>query len=329
MLDVGAEWSTVFEPGATRCSRSGSRCPLFKATKSPGAGVSHPIRVLLVGAISLMTGLVVAFAISLVEVATDVALYGFSAAVVIPVGAIGCGLVTAVGFSTASRLLHVRPAGTALAIPLITALTSFFAAHWFTFTRYEFPTGVTVADVFARDGLGFIDYLRMTATESGMTLGSSSAPTTIGRLGSWGYGVVALQIIGFALGGWFVSTLLRQKPWCEVSHRFMSKEARRVSYYADADRFASDANRLVDVLERGGPVAAFEHAAVAKPTLKQKRNARFSITTTHLSCSACGARHTVISTSQKANNNNWTKLSQTPLHLEASPEEQRAAQLVS
>lgn len=284
---------------------------------------------LLVGGISLVTGLLVAFAISLIEVATDVALYGFSAAVVIPVGAIGCGLVAAVGFYAASRVFHVRPAGVALAIPLVTALTSFFAAHWFTFTRYELPTGKTFADALALDGLGFVDYLRITATESGMTLGSSSAPTTITRLGSWGYGVVALQIIGFALGGWFVSTILRQKPWCEASHRFMSSEGIHVSYHDDADRFAADANRLVDVLERGGAVAAFEHATVGKPTLKEKRKARFNITTSHFGCSECGARHTVISTSQKANNNNWAKLSQTPLHLASSPEQQRADQLVS
>lgn len=284
---------------------------------------------LLVGGISLVTGLIVAFAISLIEVATDVALYGFSAAVVIPIGAIGCGLVAAVGFYAASRLLHVRPAASALAIPLVTAITSFFAAHWFTFSRYELPTGKTVSEALALNGLGFVDYLRMTATESGMTLGSSSAPTTITRLGSWGYGVVALQIIGFALGGWFVSTILRQKPWCEASHRFMSRQGVHVSFFEDADRFAADANRLVDVLERGGAVAAFEHAAVEKATLKQKRKARFNITASHFSCMDCGAHHTVISTSQKANNNSWTKLSQTPLHLAASPQRQRAAQLVS
>ena len=54
--------------------------------------MSLSIRVLMVGVFSLATGLVVAFLVSAIEIASGVALYGFSAAVVIPVGAIGCGL---------------------------------------------------------------------------------------------------------------------------------------------------------------------------------------------------------------------------------------------
>ncbi len=290
--------------------------------------MSHAIRVLLVGALSLAVGLAVALVVSQIEIATDVALYGFSAAVVIPVGAIGCGLVAALGFYGASRALHVRPAGFVLGIPLMTAVATFFASHWFTFSRYESPTGRTFREAMALDGLGFVDYLRLTATESGLTLGSSSAPTTIGRLGSWGYGVAAIEILGFALGGWSVSTILRRKPWCGASHRFMRQQGNYTSHFEDPDRFESFANHLVDVLERGGAAAAFEHAAAGKPTLKSKRKARFAVKTTHFDCASCGACHTVIST-QHLVNNNWTRLSQTPLHLEELPVDDRSAPLVA
>lgn len=289
----------------------------------------HPIRVLLLGVFSLATGLLVAFGISLVELTTEVALYGFSAALVIPIGAIGCGLLAAVGFYAASRVLHVRSTGPALVIPLMTAITTFFASHWFTFTRFELPTGVTLADAMASDGLGFIDYLRMVATESGITMDSGSTSTTVERLGSWGYAVVAIEIAGFALGGWFVSSFLRQKPWCAASHRFLREEGSYVDYFEDPLRFEASANRLVDVLERGGALAAFEHAAVAKPTMKSKRRARFRVNTRHFECPGCGARHTVIATQQKAGNNNWTLISQTPLHPDGALVDDRETELIS
>lgn len=288
----------------------------------------HPIRALFVGVFSLATGLVVAFLVSTIEIATDVALYGFSAAVVIPVGAIGCGLVAALGFYAASLALNVRPEGATLAIPLVSAVGAFFASHWFTFSQYELPTGLTYREVFALDRLGFVDYLHQVATESSLTLGSASSAATISRLGSWGYGVVMIEIIGFALGGWFVATLLRSKPWCSDSHRFMQKRGTHVSYFSDPERFEATANHLVDVLERGGAVAAFDYAGVARSTVKSKRKARFHLKTEHFGCPACGSTHTVISTQQKANNN-WVRVSQTPLQPLASSGAERQHQLTS
>jgi len=294
----------------------------------PGVFVPHPIRVLLVGALSVATGLMVAFVLSLIEQATDVALYGFSAALVIPVGAIGCGLVAAVGFYAASKVLHVRAAGPALIIPLMTAIATFFATHWFTFTQYELPTGKTFAEAMALDGLGFVDYLRMVATESGVNMDASSGLTSIERLGSWGYALAALEIAGFALGGWFVSAFVRQNPWCEASRRFMKPMGRAACYFDDPDRFEATANHLVDVLERGGPIAAMEHATAERSTVKRKRKARFCVLTNHFECAHCGVRHTVVAT-QVYSNNNWTQLSQTPLHPGGEIVDDREAQLIS
>lgn len=282
----------------------------------------------MVGACSLAVGFAIALAISMVEVATDVAIYGFSAGVVIPIGAVGSGLVAALGFYASSRAFQVRPAGLVLGIPLMTAVATFFATHWFSFNRYELPSGATLSEAMALDGRGFADYLRLVATESELTLASSSDPTTIGRLGSWGFGVVAIEVLGFALGGWFVATILRRKPWCEVSGRFLKLCGKHVRYFDDPDHFEAAANHLVDVLERGGAEAAFEHAAAERSALKRKRKAHFSVSTKLFTCNECGVRHAVISTQHQVNNN-WTQLSQTPLHPGAPLVDERQTQLVS
>lgn len=317
-----------------------TRQPLFSASNVvpskvaestvPGVAVSYPIRVLTVVGASIVSGLAVAFVASLIERATDVSLYGLSAAVVIPIGAVACGLVASLGFSIASRLFHVRPVGLILAVPLVSAAVAFLASHWLSFNHSRLPAGTTFAEAFALDGRGFIDYLQMVATESGLPTGSSAAPATVDQIGSWGYGVVAIQIVGFALGGWFVAAFLRRSAWCEASRQFMNPVGKHVQYFDDATRFESTANHLVDVLEMGGPVAAFEHAKAPKPTLKQRRNNRFRLTVAHFECDHCRCAHTVIATQHRVNNN-WARLSETPLHPDpaSSSRHRRNARLVS
>lgn len=277
--------------------------------------MSSSLRVMLVGCISIVAGLFIAAAIALIEVATDVAVYGFSAAVVIPIGAIGCGLVAAVGFYGASSVLHVRSVRAVLATPAITAISTFLASHWFVFQWYELPTGKTYAEALALAGEGFVDFLRLRITESSLTLGSSSAETTVDRLGSWGYTVVALEIVGFALGGWFVTVVLRAKPWCETCERFLKSKGAEIRRFEEPDVFEQSANHLVDVLERGGAAEAFRHAAAEKSVVSKRRNARFRTVTRLYRCGTCQTEHAVIATEHMVNNN-WARLSQTPLHIE-------------
>lgn len=260
--------------------------------------MSRSLRIVLVGSFSIGTGLLVAAALSIVEAVTGVALYGVTAALVVPVGAIGCGLLVALGFREASRTLHLRPQGAALAVPLVTALVAYVATHWFAYMRAVVPPA-----------LSFLDYLQLVATESYVVF-DDAAGGGGSRLGSWGYAIVALQILGFAGGSWIITHGLDRTPWCESCERFLDRTGRRQSFFTDAAHFETTAHHLVDLVEHRAWDEAFVRTPDEKASLKTKRQARLHLQSEQYSCPTCGCRHTIVATKHRVGNN-WQLLSET------------------
>ncbi len=269
----------------------------------------YPLRVALVAAASLLTGVALAFVISAIEIQTDLALYGLSVAFVIPVGAIGCGFVAAVGYYAASRELHVRPTPALMSIPLATAVVTFVASHYFSYQRYEFAPGRTLSDV-----MGFGEYLRAAATETSLSFGSTGA---IDRLGSLGYAVTAIEIVGFAVGGWFVANHLRSKPWCSDSHQFMKRTERRRQMFEDSESFQVVMEKIIDDLERADARGAIGVLSETNPSMKESRKAPLSVEINHYECGACGADHSVVTTYARKGNQ-WQQTSRSEIHPAAT-----------
>lgn len=252
--------------------------------------MSSSVRALTVGVLAVALGLPIALVIAGFEIATDVGLFELSVAVVIPLGAIGCGVVAAAGFYAFLRSFHVRPSGVILAVPPVTAVTTLLASRWLVFRGSDVSGDQT-----------YVETLTSWATAG---------------LGGWGYGVVVLELIGFAMAGWFVAAFVLKLTWCERCHRFPKLLGREIRYFDEPTLFEASANRLVDILERGGPAEAYVYAVAEKPVVKRRSEADFRLTTEHFECKKCGTLHTVISTDRMVSSN-WSRLSQTPLHIEA------------
>lgn len=251
----------------------------------------------------------VGFAVSAVELATGQAIYGFSVGVVIPIGAIGCGFVAAAGYSAAARLFHIRPSGPSLAIPLASAMVAFVATHWFTWMRLEIRDDQTLSDL-----MSFGEYLRTVITETSYSISSNSTTsTTIDRVGTWGYALTALEITGFALGGWFVAGELRNVPWCSTSGRFMRRSKKRSALFADEAAFLAATDRVVDLLDAGDPAHALDAMSWEKPTRELRRAAEFSLEVELFACPECDERHGIATTRHRVKNN-WTLTSQIERH---------------
>ena len=270
-----------------------------------GAAVPQSLRIAMVAMFSVLSGLVVAFVVSAIEIATDFAVYGFSVAFVVPVGAIGCGFVAAAGFYEASKVLHVRPTTPMLSIPLGTAAATFVASHWFTFTRYEVAVDRTFADV-----MSFTEYLRAVTTETGLSYGSSGS---VDRLGSLGYVVTAIEIVGFALGGWLAATVLQSKPWCQTSARFMQRVDHRKQMFDSEPPFHHAMAEVSQLVDHGEPVAASEVLPAKRPSMSQNRKGQFSLEVDRYECADCGCVHPIITTHERTRNN-WQQTSRSPVH---------------
>lgn len=268
------------------------------------------LRVALVVITSLVSAVTLAFVISAIEIQTDLALYGLSVAFVIPVGAIGCGFVAAVGYYAASRELHVRPTPALMSIPLVTAVVTFVASHYFSYQRYEFAPGRTLSEV-----MGFGEYLRAAATETSLSFGSSGS---VDRLGTAGYAVTAIEIVGFAVGGWLVASHLRSKPWCSDSGQFMKRVEQRKQMFEEYEPFQHAVVAIGDQLEHGNARGAIGLLPEKASSFKENRKATLSVEVDCYECRACGAGHSVVTT-QERKGNQWHQTNRSEIHPAATP----------
>ncbi len=247
---------------------------------------------------SLITATVLAIFLAWVETTHAINIYGFSALFIVPVGAIACGFVSAIGFWLVSRALHIRPTGAARFFPLLTALVTFGLANYLSYRWLTFPNGASPSDI-----MGFVEYLKLVSTESSYSIGSSGNDSTIDRLGTFGYVLTALQILGFAAGGFLLSSTLTRIPWCEASARFMKKAGSDQRFFGEAgfgnEAEVSFAAIAAHDIETVRSIVAGEHEGV------KTRKRRFMLTLTDHECSHCGMQRHTLSSSQ-LNGNNWS-----------------------
>ena len=155
------------------------------------------------------------------------AIYTWMADYVLPIGAVGCGFVAAVGYWIGSKLFNHRPTRLLLANIVLVSLGTFFAIYHLHYT-HDTVDGVTADKL-----MSFPDYLlgvtsHMTYTTSGA--GAVEAPVEMGR---WGWGISALQVLGFCLGGWLVYGILTSATYCSDCSMYFKKQWRQATKWKD------------------------------------------------------------------------------------------------
>jgi len=164
----------------------------------------------------LTTGLALGLVI-LVSYASDGTfdLMGYYLWYIVPVSAIGLGVLAGCGYSLVSWLRGIRVMGWLLAVVLVLTVCAYFAAHYVEYAvtnpRYEDGTAVPFWTYF--------DLVTRSITFK------SSGESESGSLGAWGYGVRVVQILGFSLGGLVPLFLLWAVPYCKACHAYMRTKA--------------------------------------------------------------------------------------------------------
>ena len=174
-----------------------------------------------VALIGMLTSVLTALLLWFLEHRFGFGIYGFSILFIIPVGAIGSGLVAASGYWYAARKLNRRPTWGLLVTMLL------ISAGCYVLIQYlHYRSASVVVDektVSLSQLVSFFDFWKLMVEQ--MSLGRAGRDSMSGELGQWGYVFAALQVIGFALGGVFVYFLLAATPWCEGCYQFLTRRA--------------------------------------------------------------------------------------------------------
>lgn len=130
---------------------------------------------------------------------------GFYVNLVIPAGAVLLGLVAGLGYGIAAFLLHVRFTRKLVWTILALQLLAYFEAQYVQYRLLQFP-------------ITFWEWFDLTT----QTFAFEDKNGQAGQpLGLWGYGIRALEIVGFCLAALISLAPLAKRAFCESCRRYM------------------------------------------------------------------------------------------------------------
>jgi hypothetical protein len=225
---------------------------------------SSPARRATVVAFGLATTIAVGAALGAVELYTGFALYSFVFFFVIPVGAILAGFAAASGYYFGLTLLNDKPVGNVVVNMVLAAVSAYLAAHYVPYFVLE------IDGILVREFISFPEYLDISIRSASMSFGVRGH--AIGETGEmrplWGYLYAALQVGGFAAGGFAVFGFLLGRPYCEGCGKYFRKLGKQARYTSDADVLVANIRQLAElfVSSRGAEAMTFHstHMGEAK-----------------------------------------------------------------
>ncbi len=229
----------------------------------------------------------------------DVAVYTWMGNYILPVGATLCGFVAAIGYWIGSRLFHHRPSRLLLLNIVLVSLTTYFSIHDLNYHHEYTRSGLPLEQV-----MSYPDYL--VAVTENMTYKSSRSGDEGTTLGKWGWGVAALQITGFCLGGFLVYGMLTSVPYCDRCSMYYHKLWSRASKWKDVPDMAKAYESVAALLKTG----QLQNAVNLHATLGEARKFRVRgfLTMQLRKCPGC-ERRLLNLTAQRRNGNQFVTVS--------------------
>lgn len=181
------------------------------------------------------TSLVAALVVTAVKRYGGFDLFSVTAWVVLPVGAVGTGLVAASGYWGASRVLHRPPSVRSFFALIAIAMTTQLVIYYLDYATALLDDGSPVSGT-----VGFFSYLARTLEHSWLTVRGHA----LFRLGAFAYGFTVLQFFGVALGTLILVSALWLEPMCSKCQRLMRKIGRRRLVFRSGDDFRAFHERL-------------------------------------------------------------------------------------
>jgi len=216
-----------------------------------GTGGRRTIEDLLAGVCGFITCLATAVLLAWIERQFGFALYTWMFWLIVPVGAGFAGFAGASGYYFGSILFGHRPTKLLLLNIALASLATFFLIHYLEYSTLLID-GKPVSDY-----VPFTRYLDFAIRSTSMQFRFRTAPMgTTGELGALGYGVAALQIAGFAVGGMLVWVYLSSLPFCEQCSKYLSRKGTSERYTGTPGLLQENAEVVVGHLKANDLQAA-------------------------------------------------------------------------
>ncbi|MDH5180629.1 MAG: hypothetical protein OEZ39_19350 [Gammaproteobacteria bacterium] len=250
-----------------------------------------------------LASLLTAGILYVVEEQLEFSFYSLMLLFIIPVGAILSGFVAAGGYYVGARLFGHKPGKLLLFNMVAVSIGTFFIIYYlsYLFTQVE---GVSISKL-----VPFTTYMDTILQHQSIQFSVHGADVGgTGELGLWGYATAALQILGFAIGGFFVYAILAALPYCDKCQKYLKQKAKQVRYTSDTDGLAGLIETMQGEFAAGTMQQAVDtHARFGAAQHQQKE--QLQSTLTHKCCPGC-AINWLEFTVYKLGNSEWEALNE-------------------
>ncbi|MGA2635298.1 MAG: hypothetical protein ABSF16_13770 [Terracidiphilus sp.] len=226
------------------------------------------------------------------ELHYDCAIYGFVYAFVLPFGAFISGVVAASGYYFGSRLLSFRPGRGVLLNMVAVSGANFFFIYWL---KYQY---LTVDGEAIRKWISYPAYLTFTLSHTSVTFDQFTRDTV--ALGFWGYAYAALQIAGFAFGGYCIYKLVRSAPYCDGCGFYLKLKGKQTRYFERLEKLADCLADFRLTTGRGEFRKAMDEHADAGSKMVDDAKGYSAVVEVH-ECKGCGKQWFDLHAKQRVN----------------------------
>lgn len=181
-----------------------------------------------VAACGLVTSLLTAVLVAVVEHLTEFNIFTFSIWVVVPAGAMAVGFAAASGYYFGSLFFHTRPNLLLLIQMLVVAGFTQLLIYYIEYATLILDNGQRASEL-----VSFGRYLEVFLTTAHYRIGRGAGVDT-GEVGQFGYVLAALEFAGFLVGAVSAFLYLLGHPVCEHCKNYLRMLASSVKFFGDA-----------------------------------------------------------------------------------------------
>lgn len=237
--------------------------------------VTNGVRVLGAGALSALAS---AFVAASIYAFFGYDIFSFTLWDWVPVGALACGCLAAIGLYVACILLNVRANRLLMVLAVLIGALAYVLAYAIQFwmLQDELP-----------EGIGFLDYFRLIVTGEEVSVDVLRWSVGLGSIGGLGYLFAAFNFLAVSAGGWIVYEMIAHRPWCERCAQFKRTLGQRKHYFPNAEAYRFH-RWQTDNLVPGSP-EFLRHLATSHPRMPDASGVHY-MDVSLLGCRKCGSQ---------------------------------------
>jgi hypothetical protein len=171
---------------------------------------------------------------------TGLNIFTFKVWFVIPVGAIGVGMLGASGAILAARYFQIQPTIIDAMLMVVVAAATMIFVYYLDYATFVLDDGRKASDL-----VDFASYVDLVMTKAHMRVGRGGVDT--GEVGQMGYALAGIEFIGFLVGGAATFIFIKGLPLCADCGSYLRKLKTKKTKELTFD----EASKIIELFKTG------------------------------------------------------------------------------